>query len=718
MHSVVIHLKDKPQEWHLVESLFYKVQATKQLLFLSFEDYRNWGQVANKVQDYILQNRFENWQLILLNNQEFNETSLNSLTREILLIKNNLLQPLMEKGIGPSRKILLTLDGYKRNADYSPVLKKNHYQWQMDNFGYILNKTSDEQYYGNVFWENEILLLDEVWGDYVNLKDAGIMEDPSEKFLTDLNERVLNVQRGLNDLLDEKKSILKENSIVNPQAFFELHSTDLLDLIASEFANQLKEICTPPFSYHLSTFLPSVLLKTILKENIGAASVIDDFLIIRKAIAEYSPFRRIRGVLGYAFLLNALILKPEVTDRLGNGLPFEVEVLLREEELKEMYINYYVCLQVAKEKIENRNLEQNHFLTSKYADILTLPYSTESLDEIDLEVPVFHFKYRRTYWHDWNSFLKEFELALKTREEMSLDSAKEGAKVLTVTKRQKYAHFLQETVNLIDYTKKMKILKNQIQAELENSSPSPTAPRQKWKKHSPEYKNRMWQLVKSLPTTNVIIVTSVIVLLCFFIPFTSNPFHGYLWQNYLLISAVFLITISALGILAYKSLLKPIQLLTVETLSQQKSIADEQMHFHSKYNDYLNNVYKLYRVRNQLRELDEKTVRQRELNVLYRWHYGEVKNHLAILAILMDSLEITIHLENKNKCVSFFNTVFNVNQNVYSNPIYSPLDCQFDNAKSGHSMDVYVENSRDEITTWSLNPIEKIRFSQDKVYSL
>jgi hypothetical protein len=718
MHSVVIHLKKKPQDWHLVESLFYKVQASKQLMFLQLEDHRNWGEVAKQVQDYILQNRFENWQLILLNNLELNEESLNSLTREVSLIKVNLLQPLKERGIAPIRKILLTLDGYKRNADYSPILKKNHYHWQMDNFGYIVKGDAEEHCYGNVFLEEEIQALDEAWGTLVNLKEAGIMEDPSETFLTELNERVSKVQSVLHLLLYKKRSMLNENAIVNAELFFELHTNEMLDGIASEFENQLIEICTPPFSYHLSTFLPSMLLKTILKDSIGAPSVMDDFLIIRKAINELSPFRRVRALIGYALLLNALILKPEVTDRLGNGIPFEVEVLLRDEELKEMYINYYVCLQVAKEKIENRNLEQSHFLTNKYADILTLPYTTEPLAEMEMDIPVFYFKQRRTFLQDWNAYLKDFECALETREAISLDSAKAGAQVFTVTKRQKNDHLLQETVNLAEYTKSLKALKNHIQTELQETSHSLYSSRLKWIKHCHEFKNRMALLVRSLPSSNIILVTSIVVLLCFFIPYTANTVQPH-WPTYILIAGMFLLLISVLAVIVYQRLLKPIKHLTIETLSLQKSLADEQMISHSKYNDYLNNIYKLFRVRNQMRELDKRTEYQRELNVLYRYHYGEIKNHIAILSLLIDSLGISIHLENKSKCVSFFHSVFNVEKNVYSNAIYSPLECQFNHArKSGHSMDVYVENSRDEITTWSLNPIEKIRFSQDKVYTL
>jgi hypothetical protein len=722
MHSVVIHIKKKPQEWHLVESLFYKVQANKQLLFLEFLEYENWDQVYKQVQTYILQNRFEHWQLILLNNNELNQENLNSLTREIHLIKDKLLKRLSEKGIAPSRRILLTLDGVKRNADYSPIIEKNHYQWQMDNFGYINHEFTLGGNYGNVFLEKEIHSIDEEWGGRVNLKDAGIMDNPTEKFLEELNQKSEKVQQSLQTLICAKKRMVEQNYLIKYQLYYELHTTEELNTIYEEFCQQLEEMCSPPFSYHLSTFLPSNLLKTILKENIGVPSVIGDFLLIRKAISEYSPFQKIRALMGYAFLLNAIVLKPEVIDRVGNGLSFEVEVVLREEEIREMYSNYYVCLQVAKEKIENRNMGQDHFMVNKFAEINALPYSTDPLDEMGINSPEFKFKNRRTYLHDWKHYLEDIEISFQNRELLSLDSAKDGIKVLALTKRQKVDHFLQELVNINEYSQSIRKSKNQIQSELSEAAPSLSAARLKWKRSYPKYKKRMELLVKSLPTQNILITSSIIAFISIIIPYLSNttelPIQNSNFLRYFLIPAVLIGFISCICFISYKRLLKPIILLTEEAQSLKKALSDEQMVSHSKYNDYLNNIYKLFRLRNQFRELEGKSVLQKEENVLYRWHQGEINNHITLLNQLMAALDISIHYDNKDKCLTYFNTIFDVNKNVYKNPIYSPLDCQFDKGKNGHSMDVYVENSRDEITTWSLNPIEKIRFSQDKVYLL
>lgn len=725
MHSVVIHIKKKPQEWHLVESIFYKVQASGQLLILEFNLHGNWEHMYKQVQSYIVQNRIEHWQLLLLNNNELNEKNRNSLTREIYIIKEKLLKRLSSDDIAPSRRILLTLDGLKRKGDYSPILEKNLFQWQMDNFGYIKYEAKEERFYGNAFLEKEIELIDKEWGEKVDLKEAGPMEVPKEKFLNELDDRKEKVETILKNIINEKKNLLnKQNQIVNDDLFYELHSSEELDEIFNEFCTHIKEMCTPPFSYHLSTFRPSILLKTLLKENLGVSSVIDDFLLIRKDISEYAPFQKIKGLMEFAFLLYAICIQPEVIDRVGNGLPFEVEVGLNENELKDMYTNYYSCLQVAKEKIENRNLAQDHFMTNKYAEITALPYSADPLKENGIDSPDFKYKNRRTYLQDWYSFLDDIELDLKNREELSIEATKKGVKVLAVTKRQKQDHFLEETIDINEYAQILKKKKNQLQTELDEATPSLSVAREKWKKSSAQLKKRMDLLVKTIPTKNIWITTSLIVFICILIPYLSNPNQLnrqnsiYPYLKYFIIPALLYCVILIICSITFKMLQKPISRLVEETISIKKALADEQLEEHSKYNDYLNSIYKLYRVRNQFHELEEKSGQQKEVNVLYRWHQVEINHHITLLNQLLESLRIETHTENKQKCISYFNTVFDVKQNIYKNPIYSPIDCQFDNGKNGHSLDVYVENSRDEITTWSLNPIEKLRFTQDKVFSL
>jgi hypothetical protein len=721
MHSIVIHLKSRPQEWHLVEPLFYKVQASKQLLFIEFLAYENWNHVYKQIVSHLHANRIEYWQLILLNNQERNLEYPDTLTREISILKDQLLQRLADKGMAPQRNILLTLDGMKRKADYSPVIQKNYYQWQMDNFGYLKVDSSLGWNFGNAFLESEILSIDHAWGGLVNLKEAGLMDDPTESFKGELSIRRKKVEDLLADMILNKKQLSVQNHLVKDCSYYELHSYKVLETIFEEFCLQLGEMCTPPFSYHLSTFLPSNLLKTIIKENIGISSVSGEFLFIRKVISEVSPFQKIRSLLEYAFLLNAICLKPEVIERVRNGSFFEVEVLLREKEFREMYSNYYVCLQVAKEKINTRNLGQEHFMTNKYAEITALPYTTKPLEELTVEKPLFQFKGRRTFLLEWQRFLEEVEINLKKREVTSLQSAKEGVRILSFSKRQKQDHFLEEQVDIYEYSQNLRSKKNQLQADIDKVSPSLSGTRLLWSKGVTGYIGRMESLVKALPTPNILIITLLIALVSLLIPYLSTATSVDLESSNLLkyggIPIALLGMVSLLMFYTYKSLLKPITQLVEETLSVTKELVDEQSLSHAQYNEYLNGIYQLFRIRKQFQELESKAASQKEINILYRWHQGEVHHHLTVLVQLLDALDLEIDFEKKEKAISFFQTSFDVQNNVYQNPIYSPQECQFDTFSHGHSIDVYVENSRDEIQIKSLNPLEKIRFTQDKVYS-
>lgn len=725
MRSVVIHIKKKPQEWHLVESLFYKVQASKQLIFLELnqsELYGNWDQLYKQVLTYLLQNRFDHWQLILLNNHEPHSLNRTSLTKELYLIKEKLLKPLSEKGVVPSRRLMLTLDGLIRHADHSPEDFNNHLKWQIDYFGYI--KDINKGKLANMFVEEEILSIDQGWGELINLKDAGIIEDPNETFLQDLKKRKQMVKGYLRKLIKEKQQYVDQMIWESDIEYHDILSKEMLETIYKEFCNQLDEMCMPPFSYHLSTFLPSNQLKTILKENIGIPSVIGDFLLIRKTNSEYSPFQKIRTLLEYSFLLNAVVLEPEVLDRVGNGFCYEAELVLRDEEIKQMYANYYTCLETAKEKLENRSLDQEHFMMNKYADINSLPYSAPPLDMNGTDSPVFKAKYSSSFISDWYLFLNGIEGELEARAEASIESAKEGIKVLAVTKRQRHDHFLQESININDYKESMIRTKNQLQSEIDDVAPSLTKVIEKWKKLLPSLNERMQTLVNSFPSQNIIITAFLVAFFSLLFPYltsiqTNNSQSGApTFLQYGIMSLVLLMTISTLCFLAFRKLVKPIEALSDEAVSIQKSLATEQMLAHSQYNNYLNRIYKLFRMRNQYRDLEEKEARQKEENILYRWHQREIQNHITILNQLVDSLQLEVQLEQKEKCITFFNSTFNVNKSLYRNPIYSPLDCQFDKVLKGHSLEVYVVNSRDEITTWTLNPIEKIRFSQDKVYSL
>ena len=440
MHTVVIHLQDPPQDWHLIDPFFYKVQASGHMSIFHVtrdENKVDFYRLFTEVMHHLSRMRISSWQAIFLSSVSSSPSNKKRVTRQLLQLKEELFSLFEEQELPPESVSLLLLDPLKRNSTFAPEEIDSQIFWQLDNKGYLFldNDSEDSKAYSNMFTKSNLEELDASWGNRVSLKDAGLHEKPDATFLQLLEEKKERTFKKWKELVQNKKECLAKE-----KDYIEEHlSLKQLNEIDKAFRLQLKEITTPPFKNNseLHDYLPSNTIKALLKEVVSLSSTIHGFRVFRQTSAIYSVEKRTSALLSVAYFLNAVSIHHDIISHIPEGTIHELEVELNNEELAKLFTHYDSTLHAAKVKLENKLLERQTLTHKKYEEVKATPHTTSPLKETNIKPEPFSIARQKTFMNDWDIYIKLVEEDLAKREELMLTEAKSGAKKIQLIKRRK-----------------------------------------------------------------------------------------------------------------------------------------------------------------------------------------------------------------------------------------------------------------------------------------
>jgi hypothetical protein len=728
MHTIVIHLYENLDEWHLIEPLFYKVQHQMELSFF-YE--KNVGEVIDYKKLFIqisetLQYRDINeWQLLVIMHIPQYEKSYGRLSTYLHDFKSELITPLKENGHEAQNEIILLIDSLSKNNDFSPREDSiTNTWWQIDNFGYLKNSSFDHNKLAvpHVFTNEEINMIDFEWGSKINLHEAGVINAPQRSFLEELHRRVTRVERLFDKMIEQK---LKEVETKLPPFQNDLVTTHELNEISSSFSKQLLQAIRPPLSEGLANFKPSNILKDILQNTLSLNWYKKNFLVFRLEVSSKSLKHRIEDLMNMALLVNVFVSKPELLSRFSRGSFHDIYLKVDKKNVQEMLIQYETCLNIAEQSLQNKLLERQHIFIQKFDEIKAFPHTISSLENSAIEEPnaILSKKSPITFLYDWEHYITKVNENLKSREAEIHQRVKEGIRKLSIQKRESLLSFSEAQAEITDYISKVENQISKTILELDTISPQRKSPIDTWKSYSTSTIDKLKLYLKQLPSSSSWWFSYLAISLIIIVPFLTS-FHNQLttgntttiitYGSFL----IFLLTITlVIVVVTDRSIQRPI----VELISTTKNTKNECVQYQQKmlysYNEYLNKVYLLFTIRRQYRHLQDSFKKIKEENVAYRYHQTKIEEHKRINNRLM-ALVSQRQSGDRRRCEAFFEQKFKLDGSILDNPIYSPLEFQFNAARGDQSLKLNIGNSVDSITNFNVNPLTEIQFSIDKVYRL
>lgn len=700
MLSVVVHVSGKPLDWHLVEPLFYKGRSTKQLHFFSATpstQVLSYQTLYQELYRHLERNRISRWQLVLLMSNEYQQAY--RMGGELENLHRNVISVFNEQGLAPVNQIAIVMEEREKDSLISETLI------ELDLKGYV---DEDSDMALNHFTLAEIDSLHEAWGDPLDLRSAGTVDEPNDLFREALSHRSHQVKKRLSELVNEKKEIARMVEITPGIAGKHLLRIETLDAISLDFDEAMDHLIEPPLSFSLGSYQPSEMLKQVLKAHVSLSSGVKEFRIFRVSDEGVSAFQQTEHLLRTAFLINFLAMYPEAIDRIKKSSVHLIKIKLDEAEVKQMFSQYRSNLVFGMRKLSNRNLEGNHFMTRTFTETELLPNFSEALPLFQSNPPEFNWRKKRSYGSEWTGYLQDVEFVLEKREHQLLEEAEEGVWNLSVSKRQDDLFQNEKNINIKKYLRDLKQKQYRLHLNLDEASPSLRTGLAGWKKYANQANDKMALLLSSIPNQVVLGFTLFMAFFFLIVPMRTNLSLAHLL-------GVVLILVGLL-FLSMATLIKPIYTLTEKTKEQQEEFAEMQSESLARYNEYLNKLYHLNHISKQIASIEVANEQQKQENALFRWHEEKMRDHLMLVDRLIHSFSFEPDI-NMNGGGNSHDRLFTLEKDVMMNPLYSLLDVDI-GTSSEHSIEVSIGHSKENVRADQLKQITCLHLEEEQVLLL
>ncbi|WP_226682802.1 hypothetical protein [Sutcliffiella horikoshii] len=715
MHTIVIQLQDVPQDWHLIEPFFYKVQSAGQLSIYQVEDGNSYDKLYHEITHHMSQFRVTKWQAVVLTTVPCAKLNTKRLTCLLQEMREKFFRQFIEHELPPRTVAFLMLDPIKRTANFAPDDGESNPYWQLDNEGYYFDEIP-VSHPANMFVQRELEELDATWGNQLNLTEAGRIDRPDPAFISVLVEKINRVSGKFIEIIREKKEMLYRENIHGEK----LMLAELESLEAS-FLQLLQRKKIPPLVEELANFAPSAILKELLKERLSIQSAIGDYRIIRQTSAIYSVEKRTTALINIALFLNAVAFKEHILSQISPGGIFELEVVLRSGKLEEMLSGYDSSLHAARTKIESKLLDRQELTHNRFEEVQVQPYSTEPLkDNEDLSAPIFKISNQETYMLEWERYMNGVSAELKNREKDMISGARAGAKKIQQLKRRKSV-LDEEKVEITEYLEELKDKVDTLYAELDENEPGQSVEAKEWEKHEKVANFYMEIYSRACPTKKQVAIAmgvSGLMLLApqlFSLDWSTIDFRNN-WLSYSIVPGGLLFGVFAIGFLVKSYMLRPVERLSKKSEDKRKELLQSQQESHRKYNNYLNKMYELYRTRQYYETVKAHYERIKRENHQLRYHQSRVDEFLDTCGRLIKNLGLSPKLNKEYH--DFFETKFKSDVDVSQSPIYSPFDCQIEKETELEKLSISVGKQKSSVHAGYLHVIQELRLVKDQVYKL
>ncbi|QOR65900.1 hypothetical protein IM538_19165 [Cytobacillus suaedae] len=720
MHTIVIRIGKKYEDWHLIEPLFYKLEERKKLIFFWEEEASAskplFLTLVDRIIEHIERHKVLNWQLFFLTSSNDERSRQYRFATQLVDLKKNLLMPLKAKGFHPQNVVMHMIDIIQRNPDYSPPQEILKMYWELDNHGY---RISDCHTQGNTFMWEEIKALDEKWGEKVSLQDAGILDKPNSEFIQNLSSKCDRVVIHLTELIERKKSQLDQKDLGGDDWL----STDQLNAVLMDFTSKLKKLCTPPLTPLLTSFKPSLELANILKYHVGLVSEMEEIRMVRQEIYMGSHRERLKGYIELAYFLITISHHPKLIDRIDKGSSSAIQVTLNEEGLEQLLSNYYFSLVSMKKKIEDRLIVENQFHTNRLREEDFKNYvGTKSIKAInDFETASIPFN-QATFYDTLENEMYQVDKTLENREKELISASKEAIRNLAILKRNKQFILEEEKVEINEYLEELKNDISETQHKVISSAPSLSKALERWRIYTKEAKDKMHHQLQRLPSVQQVGMAFLFIYVTLLLPFLltidshliTKTWEQYYYYLLFPVGLLFLLLIPFLY--ARKLSMQP--LLELKERSEQMALEMYQIQEESqhKYNAYINQLYRLFSLKKYYQKVDEEGEEKKALNILLRYHQVKLEEYVQSTIRLLRILQINV--ETKNSNTEPYNYEMKEELDVMRNPVYTPFSEQSPLNESGNGINVLIGSAKEQYESMYFDELEKIRILDDKVYKV
>jgi hypothetical protein len=726
MHTIVIHLYENMDDWHLIEPMFYKVQSNMQLSFFYGENkgsFISCDKLLVQVSEYLQYKDIDQWQLLIITQIPEYKKSFGRLSSYLHEFKEQLINPLKETGHEPQNEIIIVLDSMNKNNDQSPKDDPiTNIWWQLDIHGYLKHPfpSANNVPVKHIFSQRELEEIDEAWGSTINLHDAGIINSPNKEFMSQLKRRVTNTQNIFLEKLHDK---LQHSSNKSLEFQYDLITERTLQLIKESFLTQIEKSIQPPLNESLATFKPSSLLLDILQNTISLSWYKNSFQIFRFDISNKSLRQRHNDLLKLSLLINLITVNSNLLSRFSRGSIHDVSLVVDKERIQNLIINYGTCLDIAEQAIKDQLLDRQNIFINKFNSPDSFPHSISSLAKSEIEEPApSNVSYSTiNFIYDWEGYINQVDRELHDREEEINQKVKEGIRNLSIYKRENVITKNESKVELGEYIGNVNEEIKKTVSEIDKLSNPPLSAQQKWQQYIEDSKERISLLVSQIPSKRNWWITMIIILLFISGPFITTHYGRVSEGNYIspfLLALILLAVVISIVFLAGKTISRLLQNFIVNTKYKKAECYNTQETALSNYNKYLNKVFQLYRLRKQYSFLNETFTEIKQTNVSYRYHQTKIEEHKKINNRLITLVDNRNYQGDRKHCEALFEHKFQVRKSVIDNPIYSPLEYQYNTLREAHKLKVMIGNSVDNIVVRGLNPLSELQFSVDKVYRL
>lgn len=687
MFSYIINIHSSLRDWQMVESFFYHLQASGEFKMLSdISSITGVNDIlAKKVGHYLEQHNIRDWQLVFIIDMVApgHENRL-TLGMQLQILKERLIKQLSNRGYPPAHSWVIAVDSDPFNDHGELDYMEGRMAWELDCFGYLGQAEGEESLYFNAA---ECSKLDQNWGDPVDLKQAGILQQPNPEFLMELQERSRRVINAADEIIENKINLYQDNNIkVNTE--WDLISEDSFKIIGFEFKEALSKLLKPPLSNKLDSFLPSSIFKDILKKRLGLAGRVSGIRLLRIQVQLRPNHKKNQALIELAVLILFIsssinISKKSIQGRLMEGNIYKVEIEM--DKSWQGYLNeYLLCLSEAERRMETKLMQ---------ADKVILPcfeeqgHYTSPLGKPLEEQPGKIFIKQTRNPGDitlWNNYLDEIAHKLNRKSEDILDSTWEDAQALNQTQKMGAPEQEMQISRLDDYQRKLDKQRANLKNRLSSGKIIMPDVEEEWTQYQKKLSGFSYRL-DSRPTPRVMavcMVISLLVILSAFAPLVYEMDWQSKWIE--LLYTLLLIGAGIVGVtlLAKKKVFHPIRDMVNKTRVKADELIRQQQELAIKCKDYLNQIFQMFRLNKTISSANEKLQALSCENLLLHYHRKQLSHQIDLMQSLLrgtysEGQNLNFNTEFRTSDIKNLGLIleqkFVLNQDIYHSSLYSPL---------------------------------------------
>lgn len=725
MLTVVVQEGETPQDWSLVERFFNSGISSGTLSFFRHQESSksDYTEVVHKVLEYLHLKMVDEWQLIWMMSISQEKDFRERLSSQLARFQIRFLDKLQVRRIQPVKVFIVAFDCLARNEDGTPVDPFLKQVWELEVQGYLPDKPSLE---GNLFYEAEIVTIDQDWSPSLDLREAGPLEAPKLEFMHLLESRVSQLKRSFRDkILAPKRRLLDKVMSENPSHIpTDMLSDGDLNAIESAFYDRLNQLSIAPLSPKLAQYKPSVDLKEVVKGLLGIKASIKPYIFIRAPYSQNSSTRRVNSLLKAAYTINAIAMNSSSSRHWLEGNAYVVDVTFQEAELQTLLSRYITRLYIGKSKVEHSLHNRRDELTPDFGEWAALPYGQSVLKELDIPRLQFTYKERFLFEQDFRAYGETVRDIVKNRDHRIVVMSKEGMRKLDTVKKVKEEPLLSRKLGAEEALFSIREEAERIREQLVPQLPHKAQALTEWDSCDRPLKDEITYHLRSIPQARQIGWLISIVILIMMSPYLVRGDEGSSASGYpsLLSNSVYpVMVVTALlvcMVLSMTLIVKKIKKRVHHSEQRLEELTNEQLETQQHYSDYLNKLYKLHKLSGRASHIQKFRQQKHKEALLLRYHHTELQNAIEVSERLAYLLNIQIRNVTDSAETGFDDQAW-FEQNRFDHPVYSPFGAQYDVDLLGVVRTQLVFGlSRDTVRDSRLYPASRISVEQDKVYRL